>query len=128
MLTIMIGISADLKAQFAWTFPCPCWIKTGRFTCRVELERLERFFTVLPETPALYPAWKHLLIANKVSGKPAHDARLVAAIQVHGLKAYSIHHFSTLFITFSMVLPPETERTLPAWGVHIRLRGCQGDV
>ncbi len=52
---------------------------------RAELDRLERFFTVLPETPALYSAWKRLMGVHEVSGKPAHDARLVAAMQVHGL-------------------------------------------
>jgi len=52
---------------------------------RLEIERLERFFTVLPETPEIYPAWKRLVIQYQVVGKPAHDARLVAAMHVHGI-------------------------------------------
>lgn len=52
---------------------------------RTEIERLERFFTVLRETPALYPAWKRLVFEHQVSGKPTYDARLVAAMQVHGI-------------------------------------------
>jgi predicted nucleic acid-binding protein len=52
---------------------------------RAEIERLERFFTVLHETPALYPAWKRLVFEHQVSGKPTYDARLVAAMQVHGI-------------------------------------------
>lgn len=52
---------------------------------RTEIERLERFFTVLRETPALYPAWKRLVFTYQVSGKPTYDARLVAAMQVHGI-------------------------------------------
>jgi len=52
-----------------------------------EIERLERFFTILPETPAIYPAWKRLVIEHRVSGKPAYDARLVAAMHVHGITA-----------------------------------------
>jgi predicted nucleic acid-binding protein len=52
---------------------------------RTEVERLERFFTVLPETPALYPAWKRLVFEHQVSGKPTYDARLIAAMQVHGI-------------------------------------------
>jgi predicted nucleic acid-binding protein len=52
---------------------------------RAEIERLERFFTVLPETPAIYPAWKRLVFENQVSGKQAYDARLVAAMQVHSV-------------------------------------------
>jgi len=39
----------------------------------------------MPETRAIYPAWKRLVIQYEVSGKPAHDARLVAAMQVHGI-------------------------------------------
>jgi predicted nucleic acid-binding protein len=42
---------------------------------------------LLPETPALYQAWENLVTQHQVSGKPAHDARLVAAMQVHGLTA-----------------------------------------
>lgn len=56
-------------------------------SARSEIERMERFFTILPETPALYPAWKRLVIEHEVCGKPAHDARLVAAMQVHGILA-----------------------------------------
>jgi len=52
---------------------------------RAEIERLERFFTVLRETSALYPAWKRLVFDYQVSGKPTYDARLVAAMQVHGI-------------------------------------------
>ena len=54
---------------------------------RSEIERMERFFTILPETPAVYPTWKRLVIEHDVCGKPAHDARLVAAMQVHGIRA-----------------------------------------
>jgi predicted nucleic acid-binding protein len=50
-----------------------------------ELERLKGLFLLLPETPAIYPAWETLVSLHAVSGKPAHDARLVAAMQVHGL-------------------------------------------
>ena len=44
-------------------------------------------FLLLPEKPAIYPAWEALVIQHRVSGKPAHDARLVAAMQTHGLTA-----------------------------------------
>ena len=32
-----------------------------------------------------YPIWESLVIQYRVSGKPVHDARLVAAMKVHGL-------------------------------------------
>jgi predicted nucleic acid-binding protein len=53
----------------------------------LELERIKAMFLFLPETPAIYPAWEALVTRHQVIGKPAHDARLVAAMQVHGLTA-----------------------------------------
>jgi predicted nucleic acid-binding protein len=50
-----------------------------------ELMRLKSMFPLLSDTPAIYPVWESLVIQYQVSGKPAHDARLVAAMQVHGL-------------------------------------------
>jgi predicted nucleic acid-binding protein len=38
-------------------------------------------------TPAIYPAWEALVTQYQVMGKPAHDARLVAAMQAHNLTA-----------------------------------------
>lgn len=42
-------------------------------------------FPLLADTPAVFPAWRALVTALAVSGKPAHDARFVAAMRVHGL-------------------------------------------
>ena len=50
-----------------------------------ELTRLKSFFNFLAETPAIYPVWEALVTQHQVSGKPAHDARLVAAMRVHGI-------------------------------------------
>jgi predicted nucleic acid-binding protein len=44
-------------------------------------------FLLLPETPALYSAWERLVVSHGIAGKAAHDARLVAAMQVHRLSA-----------------------------------------
>ena len=52
-----------------------------------ELERIKGMFLFLPETPAIYPAWEALVTRYQVVGKPAHDARLVAAMRVHNLSA-----------------------------------------
>jgi len=51
----------------------------------VELTRIKSMFSLLPDTPAIYPVWENLVIQYQVFGKTAHDARLVAAMQVHGL-------------------------------------------
>jgi predicted nucleic acid-binding protein len=52
-----------------------------------ELMRLKRMFPLLPDTPAIYQVWENLVVQYRVSGKPSHDARLVAAMQVHGVSA-----------------------------------------
>lgn len=52
-------------------------------SARAELERLKSIFVLLPEIPAIYPAWESLVDQYQVSGKAAHDARLVAAMQAH---------------------------------------------
>lgn len=52
-----------------------------------ELRRLKSMLPLLPETPAIFQAWERLVTQHHVSGKPAHDARLVAAMHVHGLTA-----------------------------------------
>jgi predicted nucleic acid-binding protein len=48
-----------------------------------ELARVKSFFGMLPETEEIFPAWERLVMAYQVSGKPAHDARLVAALYGH---------------------------------------------
>src|SRR3954469_10541139 len=49
-----------------------------------EIARLEGLYAVLPDSPAIYPEWKRLVATHSVAGKNAHDARLVAAMLVHG--------------------------------------------
>jgi predicted nucleic acid-binding protein len=50
-----------------------------------ELSRIKSLFPLLPDTPDIYPEWEHLVTAHQVTGKNAHDARIVAAMSVHGL-------------------------------------------
>jgi predicted nucleic acid-binding protein len=50
-----------------------------------EVAFLESNFTVLPETPDVFSEWKRLMTMSKRIGKPAHDARFVAAMIVHNL-------------------------------------------
>jgi predicted nucleic acid-binding protein len=52
-----------------------------------ELNRIKAMFELSPETPAIYPLWEALVTEYEVSGKPSHDARLAAAMKVHGLRA-----------------------------------------
>lgn len=50
------------------------------------LEVMQDLFTLLPETPEVFGQWLNLVVGQNVSGKPAHDARLVAWMKVHGLQ------------------------------------------
>jgi predicted nucleic acid-binding protein len=52
---------------------------------QAEIGRLKGLFTLLDDVPAIFPRWEQLVTAYQVSGKNAHDARLVAAMMVHGL-------------------------------------------
>jgi predicted nucleic acid-binding protein len=49
------------------------------------LRVIERLFHVLPDSPAVYQAWRNLLVAHAVKGVQVHDARLVALMQVNGM-------------------------------------------
>lgn len=51
-----------------------------------EITRLNEIFTILSEKP-VNDVWQSLVIEHRVSGKATHDARLVAAMQVHGLNS-----------------------------------------
>ena len=51
----------------------------------VELTKLKRMFVLLADTHDIYAVWESLVIQYEVSGKPAHDAKLVAAMKVHRL-------------------------------------------
>ena len=49
------------------------------------LETIESTFRLLPDERALYERWRWLVVANGVSGKKAHDFRLIAAMQTLGI-------------------------------------------
>ena len=51
-----------------------------------EIEKIERFLTVLPDSPAVYGEWKRLVVRHGVLGSKVHDARLVAAMNVYGVR------------------------------------------
>ena len=55
-----------------------------------EADRRARFFEgklrLLPDSLAVHQEWRKLLVTHNVSGVQVHDARLVAAMRVHGLR------------------------------------------
>ena len=53
---------------------------------RDEIVRIEGFFSLLGETEEVYGEWKRLVMSYKVLGVQVHDTRLVAAMQVNGVR------------------------------------------
>ncbi|HXB75035.1 MAG TPA: type II toxin-antitoxin system VapC family toxin [Candidatus Acidoferrales bacterium] len=51
-----------------------------------EVEKIERLLALLPDSPAVYGEWKRLVIKHCVLGVKVHDAKLVAAMNVHGVR------------------------------------------
>lgn len=56
----------------------------------LETDRLAKTFEenlhLLPDSLAVHEEWRRLLVVHSVSGVQVHDARLVAAMGVHGVK------------------------------------------
>lgn len=50
-----------------------------------ELIRVTSLFRLFDDTPRVYPEWLSPVTTTPVLGKKAHDARLVAAMRVHGI-------------------------------------------
>lgn len=49
------------------------------------LRVIERLFPLIPDSPAVYPHWRRLVMEYRVSGVQVHDARLVATMKVHAV-------------------------------------------
>jgi predicted nucleic acid-binding protein len=58
-------------------------LTTAETDRRVRL--IERVFTILEETPSVYPEWRRLVVDYSVSGVQVHDARIVALMNVHAV-------------------------------------------
>jgi len=51
-----------------------------------EIAKIERYLSVLPDSPSVYGEWKRLVIQRYVLGSKVHDAKLVAAMNVHEVR------------------------------------------
>lgn len=58
-------------------------LTTAETDRRVRL--IERVFTILDETPAVYPEWRRLVMQYSVAGVQVHDAKIVAVMNVHAV-------------------------------------------
>jgi predicted nucleic acid-binding protein len=46
---------------------------------------IEDHFRLLPDIPAIHDYWRRIVVDNSISGVQVHDARLAAAMHVHGI-------------------------------------------
>ena len=53
--------------------------------CQVQVARVKRLFRLLPDLPTLFAEWEALVGAHSCYGRVSYDARLVAAMQTHGI-------------------------------------------
>ena len=51
-----------------------------------EVEKIEQFLALLPDSPAVYGEWKRLILKHNVLGTKVHDTKLVATMAVHGVR------------------------------------------
>ena len=52
----------------------------------LEVRAIEQGMVLLPDSEAIYHEWRRLVVTHSVSGVKVHDARLAAAMKVHGIK------------------------------------------
>ena len=52
-----------------------------------EVSSIERLLTLVPDIPAIYPAWKEIVADNKVQGVKVYDASLVAIMTVYAVES-----------------------------------------
>jgi hypothetical protein len=62
---------------------CRCGLFVSVSLALSEVEKIERILTLLRDSAAIYPEWKRLVVRHSVLGAKVHDARLVAAMNVH---------------------------------------------
>jgi predicted nucleic acid-binding protein len=60
--------------------------------CHAEIVRLKTLFPLRPDDPSIVNVWEALVVTHDCKGKVAHDARLVAAMQIHGLGKFLTFH------------------------------------
>ena len=53
--------------------------------CQVQVARIKRLFSLIPDVSMLFPEWEALVVAHACHGRVSYDARLVAAMRTHGI-------------------------------------------
>jgi predicted nucleic acid-binding protein len=81
--------TSQILGEFWSVCSRPTTARGGLGLTLVETDRrarlIERFYRLLPDTPAVHAEWRGLIVAHSVAGVQTHDARIVAAMKVHGV-------------------------------------------
>jgi predicted nucleic acid-binding protein len=81
------------------------------------LARMSPTFKLLRDERSIYEVWQRIVVDHRITGKQAHDARLVAAMIRHG-----ISHLLTFNVTdftrfpFIKIVDPLNTQSLPTSG------------
>jgi predicted nucleic acid-binding protein len=80
-----------------------------------ETDQLKKLFVVLEDIPPIFPEWERLVTNYAISGKNAHDARLVAAMHVHSLGQLLTFNDADFrrYNTITVLSPDQVARTSP---------------
>ena len=81
--------------------------------CDRRVRVIEARITLLPDSPANHIEWRRLLVAHSISGVQVHDARIAAAMHVHGVKrilTFNTRDFAR-FAEIEAVHPADLART-----------------
>jgi hypothetical protein len=76
---------------------------------QTESARIKGIFKVLNDTAEILPEWEKLVVKYHVSGKHAHDTRLVAAMIVHKVPKILTFNQSD-FLRYPRLLPSPRTR------------------
>jgi len=78
---------------------------------QIRLAEFEARLRLKPDLPEIYAEWKQLVTQHAVMGKPAHDAPIAAAMNVHGithLLTFNVSDFKR-FQQITVVFPTEVQ-------------------
>jgi predicted nucleic acid-binding protein len=79
-----------------------------------EIARVISLAELLSDSSAIYPEWLKLIEKHKIAGKRGHDARLVAAMNIHGISAIATFNRKD-FVPYGRVQVLSPEELSAAW-------------
>jgi predicted nucleic acid-binding protein len=86
---VVLGYTSQNLGEF-WNACTRPLVRNGYGLLPEEADRRAHFFEtrlrLFPDNVLVHEAWRRLLVSHGISGVQVHDARLVAAMHVHGVK------------------------------------------